>query len=653
MNESQTEIPAGIPHCHTFCPQPGAGTGIPTTLTVYGPSPSVPKSANNYGFVSVATGLYSCSFLPDELGIWTVVATDSGGVALHSSTFRCVRAPKEEFSYRLTNKYRGLIEIRWDFFNLRQNAKAVSSITCSGTTVTANSTSHGFSNGQKVTIVGAVPSGYAGLNNAATSTGYNGSWAISGLTTNSFQYTVPAALSSPATGTIYAFGGTQGSGSSISNAGTTYAAFISTKKCVIPQSGYIYGIRTRFQAAMPTVTAGGYCKFFTMASDGTVRGMSEDIGQAVPTEGNYSGSADGWYTFYFKVPVPARAGDYWGYEIKAAAGQENTLHSTRTSIWSFPAATQEIKYRPSNSSGLSLTGTNALSTYGGGTFGCLEVRPPMRPPAVVVAGHSFYSGFGDVNPGSVSVFDYNTQNNSRPFDATQDLAALMEQHLGLPCINAAVGGSKFTAWVGQRQIATGNDSAGQGWFEWLVAPLRPAAVLFDTAYNDAAVTSGITLSIYLDCLDRLLWHCDQYGIELILMEPPPSAATLASAQIANLERFRNATRVWCRQNGVCLIPCYYRMGQFSGYNGVNGIEKIYQRWVMKGSDSGGFLPNYQDGAAIHFNDFSRPAFAALLAEGIRSRAALPPMYAGTGSDETTLVQPGARGINAAAINGGG
>ncbi len=58
--------------------------------------------------------------------------------------------------------------------------------TTSGTLATATVTAHGFVNGNTVTISGASPAGY------------NGSVVISGVTANTFDYTVPAGLASPA-----------------------------------------------------------------------------------------------------------------------------------------------------------------------------------------------------------------------------------------------------------------------------------------------------------------------------------------------------------------------------------------------------------------------------------------------------------------------
>ena len=78
------------------------------------------------------------------------------------------------------------------FYIMRGQAAAGAqsvSITRSGSTATVTLTSHGFSNGDEVTITGA------------TQTEYNGSFIISNVATNTFDYTVTGTPATPATGT--------------------------------------------------------------------------------------------------------------------------------------------------------------------------------------------------------------------------------------------------------------------------------------------------------------------------------------------------------------------------------------------------------------------------------------------------------------------
>src|SRR5690606_1689561 len=63
--------------------------------------------------------------------------------------------------------------------------KTVASLTRSGSTATATVTSHGYSNGDLVTISGA------------NETEYNGEFLITNVTTNTFDYTVSGTPSTP------------------------------------------------------------------------------------------------------------------------------------------------------------------------------------------------------------------------------------------------------------------------------------------------------------------------------------------------------------------------------------------------------------------------------------------------------------------------
>lgn len=73
----------------------------------------------------------------------------------------------------------------------------LTSLTQADGTATATKTSHGYSDGDVVTIAGATPSGY------------NGTFNITKVDANVFTYPVSSALSTPATGTITATGTTE------------------------------------------------------------------------------------------------------------------------------------------------------------------------------------------------------------------------------------------------------------------------------------------------------------------------------------------------------------------------------------------------------------------------------------------------------------
>lgn len=414
---------------------------------------------------------------------------------------------------------------------------------------------------------------------------------------------------------------------SVTNAGNTYAAFINADKWVIPYDCMVYGMKI---VATPSMASMDWLKFFVVSgyTSGTLRGITEDLKGHV----TFTGSS---VTIMFRNPVPARAGDSFGYEVKAGASFVNTSHSNRRTTWTKPFTA--IRYRPSNVTGVSLTDPtqNTFSAYV--SNGVLECYPIISPPSFVVAGHSFYSGFDDGSgTNTVAIPDYNTSGINIPYNATSDIAALMGGHLGVPVLNCAVGGSKLSQWVGAPTLSGSNaDDSGAGWFEHLVAPYKPAAMLFDTDYNDAnpANTYATDVPAYLGYIDQLLWHCRKYGVELILMESPPSYSAAATAHITNLERFRKAKRAWARQNDICNVPSYYAMGADAGVAG----EAAHQRYTLKTGHA--YLPSYDAGSRVHFSHEGRKAFAALLAEGVRLRKRPDMIDTISPADEMTLVNP--------------
>ena len=86
-----------------------------------------------------------------------------------------------------------LVSVDWDSFCVSRPSLPVTSLTCSGTTVTCTvSTGHQLTatNNDSAIINGASPSGY------------DGQWNITYVSPTVFTYQVPSNLSSPATGTI-------------------------------------------------------------------------------------------------------------------------------------------------------------------------------------------------------------------------------------------------------------------------------------------------------------------------------------------------------------------------------------------------------------------------------------------------------------------
>lgn len=111
------------------------------------------------------------------------------------------------------------------YFTISQNlstAKNITGASYTGTTVTITSNSHGFANGDWVTISGVTP---------AT---YNGTWQISNVQTNTFDFTKlvsPGAFTSGGTATKVVFGFNAASGA--------WANFVSAPTTTTPATGFL------------------------------------------------------------------------------------------------------------------------------------------------------------------------------------------------------------------------------------------------------------------------------------------------------------------------------------------------------------------------------------------------------------------------------
>lgn len=89
---------------------------------------------------------------------------------------------------------------QWHFWTSMtpQAAKSVTTITSTSGIATVSQTSHGYADGDLITIAGATP------------TAYNGSFNITYVDANTYTYPVPLGTTSPATGTITSVGYTEG-----------------------------------------------------------------------------------------------------------------------------------------------------------------------------------------------------------------------------------------------------------------------------------------------------------------------------------------------------------------------------------------------------------------------------------------------------------
>lgn len=128
----------------------------------------------------------------------TIIGASPAG---YNGTFVIAGAAGSTFTYTvpntLTTPATGTItankQVPYTASNFYSATQTLTTLASGGTTTaTATLNSHGLSAGRYVTIVGATPAGY------------NGTFLINSATQNTFTYTCPNALSSPASGTITA-----------------------------------------------------------------------------------------------------------------------------------------------------------------------------------------------------------------------------------------------------------------------------------------------------------------------------------------------------------------------------------------------------------------------------------------------------------------
>jgi hypothetical protein len=150
-------------------------------LTSSGQTATVVTTAE-HGYISGADVVITGATQTEYNGRWNITVLD-----VNTFTFA--------FPGSATSPATGTIKVS----NMAKYWKALgtvrtplASLTRVGTTATATFNGHGFSNGQSVTISGATPADY------------NGTWVISNVTANTWDYILPADPGSNASGTITA-----------------------------------------------------------------------------------------------------------------------------------------------------------------------------------------------------------------------------------------------------------------------------------------------------------------------------------------------------------------------------------------------------------------------------------------------------------------
>lgn len=140
--------------------------------SVFGSGAYSDKSGIEYILLVVADGMFT--YNTATLSLSTKIVFPIGRTVTSSDSCDVVQANNVAYIFR----------------GSPQADKNVVSISRSGTTATATVTAHGYSNGDEVIVTGA------------SQTEYNGSFVISNVATDTFDYTVSGSPATPATGTI-------------------------------------------------------------------------------------------------------------------------------------------------------------------------------------------------------------------------------------------------------------------------------------------------------------------------------------------------------------------------------------------------------------------------------------------------------------------
>lgn len=388
---------------------------------------------------------------------------------------------------------------------------------------------------------------------------------------------------------------------------TSAESLLTGKKLTIPYDGFVYGVRI-YVGGDPS----GFdsLRFFTgkwedAAASINVRGISEDFSGTAPEEGSWPGSSE-WRTIYFSKPVLGHAGDRFGLEIDNTSGGSNTV--LRNSVLNTDSRTNGVQIRKTSALAALDTSNNFSAT--GTANVTLAIAPLMHPPAIAVAGHSFWAGSG-ANP---------TENMSGPYaDSTAQyqseycIAQHLSKLLGVPCVNIAEGSTRLLseglvvdddmAWVGSGGLCKQQLEAS-----------RPAVMLYDTTYSDTAyyADEDANNTAVIAGLDELLAQCDQLQVELVLMESPIPDEYDGNAKAAQMVTINRLIHKWADRNQVAYLPMHWRLSRDSGGSATATIRTQY-RATANGIDE------YGDADGVHIASEGRLAAAMALAQGFRGR----------------------------------
>ncbi|MFC6518396.1 hypothetical protein ACFQAT_00190 [Undibacterium arcticum] len=163
------------------------------------PNPGVVRAAGSTTVTVTTTANHG--FATGNTATITGIADSAGNVIPgYNGSFVITNTGNKSFTYTIAATTPASPATGSAYADGSAAAKTVTSLTRSGTTATATVSVHGFVNGETVSIGGTT---------GANENAYVGSYVISGVTANTFNYTVALSPVSPATGTITAsVGGT-------------------------------------------------------------------------------------------------------------------------------------------------------------------------------------------------------------------------------------------------------------------------------------------------------------------------------------------------------------------------------------------------------------------------------------------------------------
>jgi hypothetical protein len=368
-------------------------------------------------------------------------------------------------------------------------------------------------------------------------------------------------------------------------------AWVSQGKFVCPVRGWIYGLEIWLDPSFNNLPS---WRFFTAdPQSGVIRGISENV------RSHFRAGGCGWQTLHFASPVWAEPGDRYGIEVLDPTPGAVPFRCTA----SVPdvAKVQRIRVKEGR---LDLSGANGFTPMGPTeSTGFMQLKLLLEPPAILIGGLSHWA--------SHPLSHTTVEDSAGAFDPASDLGVMLSDLLGVPVMNVADGGTELSNWIGP---APGGHSPTTGLFETFASPYGASLFIYGSEYNEGNSPTGA----YLHKLDHLLAHCDQAGMELVLLNGFGSYYREATPDLdvsnADIERLNAAGERWARENGVLYVDCYHRLGRHTGAPAPTGSRRSQKHGYPGVADYHLAGDQY-----IHLSPAGLRSAAVLLASRIRRR----------------------------------